>query len=196
MFHFIFWLLGHKTLLAVRSFSVISPCARVCLPPVWPRSTPRRSWTSWRAARLQRWQACCTGACRQPATPAASTSRSARQNSTPAGWMRWWVTGWTWPHLRSRTCDKPVIPISSFRSVQSALGSQRSHPGVREVRLEVELEGGCFCHSLQVSKKWQPGDTMRVEVPFFRPFWELFTEPALEAFVSMEHSEFSKLAWV
>lgn len=150
---YFFLLLGHKSILAVRSFSVISHCARVCLPLAWPRSTQRRFWTSWRAARLQRSQACCTGACRQPATPATGTSRSARQNSTPAGWMRWWVTGWKWAHLRSRTCDKPRIPTSRFRSVQSALGAQRSHPWVCEVRVEVELEGGCFCHSLQVSEK-------------------------------------------
>lgn len=43
--------------------------------------------------------------------------------------------------------------IPSFRSVQSALGAQRSRPRFREVRVEVELEGGCLCHCVQVRTK-------------------------------------------
>lgn len=50
-------------------------------------------------------------------------------------------------------CDKLTIPISSFRSVQSALGTQCSDPWFCEIRMEVELEGGCFCNSVQVRKK-------------------------------------------
>lgn len=50
-------------------------------------------------------------------------------------------------------CDKLLILISSFHSVQSAFGAQCSDPWFCEIWMAVELEGGCFCNSIQVRKK-------------------------------------------
>lgn len=50
-------------------------------------------------------------------------------------------------------CDKPEMLNSSFRSVQSAFGAQRSDPRFCEIWVEVELEGGSLCNALQVRKK-------------------------------------------
>lgn len=66
-------------------------------------------------------------------------------------------------------CVKLLALIFRWYSVQLALGTQCGNSRICEIWMEVELEGGCFCNSVQVRKN-RSSYTIRCQVQLYNCF--------------------------